>query len=41
MNDGKLHDMGKPYEVLKKDDITDIYGIDIKAFMIEVLRKWV
>ena len=31
---------GKPEDVFKRDVLNDIYGIDIKEFMLNILEKW-
>ena len=31
---------GKPDDVFKRDVLNDIYGIDIKEFMLNILEKW-
>jgi iron complex transport system ATP-binding protein len=40
MNNGKLVSAGKPETVLDGKILEKIYGLDIKAFMIESLEKW-
>jgi iron complex transport system ATP-binding protein len=40
MYDGKLIASGEPETVLKGETLKKIYGIDVKAFMLESLGKW-
>lgn len=40
INNGKIILDGYPKEVLNKDEITEIYGVNIKKFMINSLSKW-
>ena len=37
---GKVVSYGKPEDVFKRDVLNDIYGIDIKEFMLNILEKW-
>ena len=37
---GKGVSYGKPEDVFKRDVLNDIYGIDIKEFMLNILEKW-
>lgn len=38
--DGKIVAYGKSKEVFDGDNLKNIYGIDVKEFMLEVLEKW-
>ncbi|MGL6108082.1 ABC transporter ATP-binding protein [Romboutsia sp.] len=38
--DGKIMAYGKSKEVFDGDNLKNIYGIDVKEFMLEVLEKW-
>jgi len=40
MNNGKIAAYGKTEDVLKKNILQEVYGIDIQAFMLESLEKW-
>ncbi|RDY23857.1 ABC transporter ATP-binding protein [Romboutsia maritimum] len=40
LNHGNVISYGKPEEVLKEEILKDIYGLDIKKFMINILKKW-
>ncbi|AEF81111.1 ABC transporter ATP-binding protein [Leadbettera azotonutricia] len=40
MYDGKLIASGEPETVLNGETLKEIYGIDVKAFMLESLKKW-
>lgn len=40
IKDGKITASGKVKDVLEKKKLEDVYGIDIKSFMIEALGKW-
>lgn len=40
LNDGMQVKYGKVNEVLKDDILKQIYGLDIKEFMINILKKW-
>ena len=40
MNNGKIVSSGTPKEVLNNDKLKDVYGVDVKGFMIEALEKW-
>jgi iron complex transport system ATP-binding protein len=40
MCNGKLVASGKPETVLNGERLKEIYGIDVKAFMLESLEKW-
>jgi iron complex transport system ATP-binding protein len=40
MYNGKLISSGEPESVLNGETLKNIYGIDVKAFMIESLEKW-
>lgn len=40
LNHGNVISYGKPEEVLKEEILKDIYGLDIKNFMINILKKW-
>ena len=37
---GKVVSYGRPEEVLKGEILNDIYGMDIKEFMVNILQKW-
>jgi iron complex transport system ATP-binding protein len=40
MREGELTASGAPEEVLNERTLTEIYGMDIRAFMLESLEKW-
>ncbi len=40
LNDGEIVAYGNSKEVFDGDNLKDIYGIDVKEFMLEVLEKW-
>ena len=40
IKDGVIVSKGKTVEVLKEDDLKEVYEINIKEFMIEALEKW-
>lgn len=40
IDSGKLISYGTPEEVLKGEILNDIYGMDIKEFMVNILQKW-
>lgn len=40
LNDGMLIKYGKVNEVLNNDVLKQVYGLDIKEFMINTLKKW-
>lgn len=40
LNDGMTVKYGKVNEVLKDDILEQVYGLDIKKFMINMLKKW-
>lgn len=40
LNDGVIKGNGDTREVLNSNDLEDVYGIDIKAFMVNTLEKW-
>lgn len=40
IQDGEKIAYGSPEVVLKKESINDIYGMDIKNFMVNILQKW-
>ncbi|MGL5345814.1 MAG: ABC transporter ATP-binding protein [Peptostreptococcaceae bacterium] len=40
LNNGKVRAYGKPSEVLNEEVLKDIYGLDIKKFMVDILNKW-
>ena len=40
LNNGKVRAYGKPNEVLNEEVLKDIYGLDIKKFMVDILNKW-
>ena len=37
---GKVVSYGRPEDVLKGETLNDIYGMDIKEFMVNILQKW-
>ena len=40
LNDGEVRAYGQPREVLTEEVLKDIYGLDIKKFMLDILKKW-
>ena len=40
LNDGVIKGNGNTKEVLNSDDLEEVYGIDIKTFMVSTLEKW-
>lgn len=40
LKDGVIKNNGNTREVLNGSDLEEVYGIDIKAFMIKTLEKW-
>lgn len=40
LNEGKVRAYGKPNQVLNEEILKDIYGLDIKKFMVDILNKW-
>lgn len=40
LNDGVIKRNGNTKEVLNSDDLEEVYGIDIKTFMVRTLEKW-
>lgn len=40
MNNGEIISSGTPKEVLSESNLKDVYGVDVKGFMLEVLEKW-
>lgn len=40
MNDGKIILSGTPREVLNGNKLKEVYGIDVKKFMLDTLKKW-
>ena len=40
LNNGEVVSYGKPSKVLNEDKLEDIYGLDIKSFMVNILKKW-
>lgn len=40
INEGKVISEGKPEVVFKEEKLSEVYGIDIKSFMIDTLEKW-
>lgn len=40
MNDGKIISSGTPKEVLSGEKLKEVYGVDVKRFMINALEKW-
>ena len=40
LKDGKIVSLGDAKDVLEKEKLKSVYGIDIKNFMLEALGKW-
>lgn len=40
LNNGEAVSYGKPSKVLNEDKLKDIYDLDIKSFMVNILKKW-
>lgn len=40
LNDGVIKGNGNTKEVLNSNDLEEVYGIDIKTFMVRTLEKW-
>ncbi len=40
MNEGKVIISGTPKEVLNGEKLKEVYGVDVKEFMVEALKKW-
>ena len=40
LDSGKLKGIGETKEVLNDNDLEDVYGINIKKFMLNTLKKW-
>jgi iron complex transport system ATP-binding protein len=40
LNGGQVVSYGSPKDVLESEKLKNVYGIDIKKFMVEVLEKW-
>ncbi len=40
LNDGIIKGHGNTKEVLNNNDLEEVYGIDIKSFMVKTLEKW-
>lgn len=40
LNDGIIKGHGNAKEVLNNNDLEEVYGIDIKSFMVKTLEKW-
>ena len=40
MTDGKIISSGTPKEVLSGEKLKEVYGVDVKRFMIDALEKW-
>ncbi len=40
MNEGKVITSGTPKEVLNGEKLKEVYGVDVKGFMVEALKKW-
>jgi len=40
LKDGTLINNGDTREVLNGRDLEEVYGIDIKSFMLRTLNKW-
>ncbi|MGL5352407.1 MAG: ABC transporter ATP-binding protein, partial [Clostridium sp.] len=40
LKDGLTMEYGEPKEVFEEENLEKVYGINIKSFMINVLKKW-
>ncbi|MGX4600503.1 ABC transporter ATP-binding protein [Faecalimicrobium sp. JNUCC 81] len=40
LNNGEVVSYGKPSKVLNEEKLKDIYDLDIKKFMVNILKKW-
>ncbi len=40
MDEGKVIISGTPKEVLNGEKLKEVYGVDVKEFMVEALKKW-
>lgn len=40
INHGEIYSHGKARDVLNSDKIREVYGIDIRAFMLDALERW-
>ena len=40
MKSGEVKREGIPKDVFQEDLLQEVYGIDIKSFMIETLKRW-
>lgn len=40
LQDGKEVDYGLPEDVFRESTLNEVYGIDIKDFMVNILQKW-
>ena len=40
LDNGVVKSIGKTKEVLNSDDLEEVYGINIKKFMLNTLEKW-
>lgn len=40
LKSGEVKSIGKPCDVFKDDFLIDVYGINIRKFMLETLEKW-
>ena len=40
LQNGKVVSYGPPQKVLNDPVLDDLYGIDIKGFMLNILKKW-
>ena len=40
MNDGKIISSGTAKEVLSGEKLKEVYGVDVKGFMIDALERW-
>jgi iron complex transport system ATP-binding protein len=40
MDRGRLKVYGKPEDVLNSDTLREVYGIDVREFMIQSLGRW-
>ena len=40
MNGGTIVSKGLPMEVLRGETLNNVYGVDVKEFMLNALEKW-
>ena len=40
LKDGQIVAYGEPQEVLNNPILNELYGINIKEFMLDILKKW-